>query len=177
VGLHLPLRSRASLVSACIPLISLTGRCEGAEHRLVSLPPSALPPRPSIAQVRDMRQHGLPAACYAISWSLLPPELLACISQTKDVQPVSFNIIAASTGEVFSAKVLTQYGKLWAPKSGEGFRIAGVPGLAAPVELKFPLNASSLPTGRPTDSVSVDGETAGHLLCRGVRSTSGRSTK
>jgi 2-methylaconitate cis-trans-isomerase PrpF len=117
------------------------------------------------------------AACSAISWSLLPPELLACISQTKDIQPVSFNILAASTGEVFSAKVLTQYGKLWVPKSSEGFRIAGVPGLAAPVELKFPLNASSLPTGRLTDSVSVDGEIASHLSSRGGRSTIARSTK
>jgi 2-methylaconitate cis-trans-isomerase PrpF len=98
------------------------------------------------------------AATAGISWSLLPPELLKSISQSLEVKSTTFNILAASTGEVFSAKVLTQSGGLWLPKEGEGFSIAGVPGRAAPVELRFPLNASSLPTGKPLDSVEVDGQ-------------------
>jgi 2-methylaconitate cis-trans-isomerase PrpF len=71
-------------------------------------------------------------------------------------------ILLGHTGECVRASVPVDptTSTVWQPGPGQGFKLAGVPGDATPIELDFPLpkDTSSLPTGNARDTISVDGQ-------------------
>jgi 2-methylaconitate cis-trans-isomerase PrpF len=81
---------------------------------------------------------------------------------TNDPLSVPVRILAANTGAVLTARVLVDplSLQLYEPPAGNGARIAGVPGEAAPVEVELPLEtggSGGLVTGNPVDVVDIDG--------------------
>lgn len=110
-------------------------------------------------------------ALSAISTPLLPYTTLFTRSRSLPPPPPGsplmfpLSILSASNGIVLRARVpidpLTL--QVWEPKEGEGCVIAGVPGEGVGVEVEMPIQVvpgveGGLVTGRPQDSIELDGQ-------------------